>query len=209
VGIDPSARFIEEALRRARVKGLVDRLEFGRADGAALPFAEASFDLVVASAVFGHVPNRVAVLHEMVRVARPGGTVAVFDHDIDTIVLNADDRELTRRIVHAYCDRYFANGWAGRELYAMFRQANLEAIRFLPLTFASTEYEPYWKRMVERLSGVARTTGAISDEEATAWRAHLEQKGREGLFFASRGYYCLRGSKPSRLEASPLPSCEG
>ena len=197
VGIDPSGRFIEEALRRIEGKAFRDRIEFRRADGAALPFAASSFDLVVASAVFGHIPNALEVLREMARVARSGGRVVAFDHDIDTIVVNSDHRELTRRIVHAYCDRYFTSGWAGRELYGLFREVGLEAIEILPLTHTSTEYVPYWQRVVERLTGVAVKTGAVAEEEARVWREELERKGRDGRFFASRSYFCLRAHKPS------------
>jgi ubiquinone/menaquinone biosynthesis C-methylase UbiE len=196
VGVDPSERLIEVAMRRMEEGSLKGRIEFRCADGAALPFSDGSFDLVAASAVFGHIPNGMEVLKEMVRVARPSGTVLAFDHDIDTIVINAADRDLTRRIVHAYCDRYFTSGWAGRELYAMFRQASLDEIRVLPLTHTSTEFRPYWERMVERLSSVAVKTGVVSEQEAGVWRGDLERKGHEGRFFASRGYFCLRGRKP-------------
>lgn len=197
VGIDPSTRLIEEALRRAEEEGLKDRIEFRCADGAALPFPDGYFDLVVASAVFGHVPNGMEVLTEMVRVARPGGTVLAFEHDIDTIVINAADRDLTRRIIHAYCDCYFTSGWAGRELYAMFREAALEEIQVLPLMHTSTEFGAYWQRVAERLSTVAVKTGMVSEQEAGVWRGDLERKGHEGRFFASRGYFCLRGRTPA------------
>ncbi|MBF8260899.1 MAG: methyltransferase protein [candidate division NC10 bacterium] len=197
VGIDPSTRLIQEALRRMEEKGVKGRIEFRCADVAALPFPDGSFDLVVASAVFGHIPNGPEVLAEMVRVARLAGTVVAFDHDIDMIVINAADRDLTRRIIHAYCDRYFTSGWAGRELYATFREAALEEIQVLPLMHTSTQFEPYWKRMVERLSTVAVKTGVVSEQEAGVWRGDLERKGHEGRFFASRSYFCLRGRTPA------------
>ena len=122
--------------------------------------------------------------------------VVVFDHDIDTIVMNASDRELSRRIIHAYCDRYFTSGWAGRELYGLFRQASLEDICILPLVLSSTEFGAYWQQVIERARTVAVKTGAVSQEEADKWRADLERKGREGRFFGCRNYYCLRGRKP-------------
>ncbi len=196
VGIDPSARFIEEALRRVEGEAFRKSIEFRRADGAALPFQDSSFDRVVASAVFGHIPNALEVLKEMTRVARSGGRVVAFDHDIDAIIISAADRDLTRRIVHAYCDRYFTRGWSGRELYGLFGDAGLEAIEVLPLTHTSTELGPYWKRMVERLTGIAVKTGAVSEEEARVWREDLGEKGRENRFFASRSYFCLRARKP-------------
>ena len=197
IGIDPSERLVEVAVGRMKELDIEGVVEFRCADGAALPFPDGSFDLVVASAVFGHVPNGMEVLQEMVRVARPTGTVLAFDHDIDTIVIDAADRNVTRRIVHAYCDRYFTSGWSGRELYAMVRRANLDEIKVLPLTFISTQFEPHWKRMVERLSTVAVKTGVVSDNEAEAWRVDLERRSEEDRFFASRGYFCVRGRKPA------------
>ncbi len=54
------------------------------ASGTALPFADGSFDLVLCVAVMHHIadPHAVrATLGEMVRVARPGGRVLVWDHN--------------------------------------------------------------------------------------------------------------------------------
>ena len=195
VGIDPSRHFIREAIRRAKAQGLEGRIEFRYADGADLPFTDGSFDMVVASAVFCHIAEGLHVMAEMTRVARSGGVVVVFDHDIDTIVVNASDRELTRRIIHAYCDAYFTSGWAGRDLYALFRQVALEDICVLPMILSSTEFGAYWQQMVERASAVAVKAAVVSQEEADTWRADLQRKGREGRFFGSRNYYCLRGRK--------------
>lgn len=52
-------------------------------EGAAAPFANASFDLVVISAVLHHVPlqERPAVYAELHRLTRPGGHVVVFEHN--------------------------------------------------------------------------------------------------------------------------------
>lgn len=46
-------------------------------DGMALPFPDGSFDKVVASEVLEHVPDDRAVLAELARVTRRGGTLAV------------------------------------------------------------------------------------------------------------------------------------
>lgn len=48
-----------------------------RGDGAALPFADDSFDVVYSSNVAEHIPNWQAMGEEMLRVAKPGGLVVL------------------------------------------------------------------------------------------------------------------------------------
>lgn len=59
--------------RLATVEGAVVR----RCDAGALPFADGSFDTVVANHMLYHVDDPAAVLRELARVARPGGRLAV------------------------------------------------------------------------------------------------------------------------------------
>ncbi|MGH8980850.1 MAG: class I SAM-dependent methyltransferase [Acidimicrobiales bacterium] len=46
-------------------------------DALALPFADGAFDRVVASEVLEHIADDAAAMHELARVLRPGGTMAV------------------------------------------------------------------------------------------------------------------------------------
>ena len=79
----------------------VPRAEFSWYDGEQLPFADETFDVAVAICVLHHVPTskRFKVVAEMVRVTRPGGLVAVFEHNpynpltrhaVNTCELDAD-----------------------------------------------------------------------------------------------------------------------
>lgn len=46
-------------------------------DALAMPFADAEFDRVVAAEILEHIPDDIGALRELVRVTRPGGTVAL------------------------------------------------------------------------------------------------------------------------------------
>ena len=46
-------------------------------DALHLPFPDGSFDRVICSEVLEHIPNDVAVMRELARVLRPGGTMAI------------------------------------------------------------------------------------------------------------------------------------
>jgi SAM-dependent methyltransferase len=73
VGIDASAAMVE--LARAR---LGDRARVLQADlGERLPFADASFDLVVCALVIHHVDDREACLREFFRVLEPAGRAVI------------------------------------------------------------------------------------------------------------------------------------
>jgi SAM-dependent methyltransferase len=74
VGIDPINRFGDAGVRLARERGL-GNLQFALADGMALPFASAAFDLVLSHAVIEHVPDAPLYLRECARVLARNGRV--------------------------------------------------------------------------------------------------------------------------------------
>ena len=77
-GIDASAKMLTRARRRANDLGAVVRLE--TADVQQLPFADDSFDTVVATCVFCSVADPVTGLREVARVTRSDGHVLLLEH---------------------------------------------------------------------------------------------------------------------------------
>lgn len=73
-GCDPSPGMLSFA------KGIDTRVQN---DPAVLPFDSGSFDFVTAVCVYHHVPpaHRVSLTGELARVLRPGGTLAVIEHN--------------------------------------------------------------------------------------------------------------------------------
>ena len=76
VGVDPSEGFVAVA---RRVIGA--RAEFRIGDAQALPVDDNAFDAVVSGLVVNFVPDMKKAAAEMVRAARPGGTVAAYVWD--------------------------------------------------------------------------------------------------------------------------------
>ena len=74
-GLDIAPNLLDQARARAEREGLMIRFDEG--DVEELPYAAASFDLVISmfGAMFGPRPNR--VVGELVRVCRPGGQIAM------------------------------------------------------------------------------------------------------------------------------------
>jgi len=80
----PAANVVGIDLSHSRLTHAAQRLGMGvvQASGAALPFADSSFDLVVQNAVFSSITDdamRRATAHEMLRVLRPNGHVLWYD----------------------------------------------------------------------------------------------------------------------------------
>lgn len=79
VGVDVSSAMVAEARRRA---GEVPNVAFEATDGRILPFADATFDLVLAVDSFPYLIRAGtldAQLAELARVLRPGGDLLVFN----------------------------------------------------------------------------------------------------------------------------------
>ena len=72
---DLTPALLEDGRRRAEADGL--ELEWVEADAEALPFDDASFDVVMSSIGAMFAPHHQAVADELVRVCRPGGTIGL------------------------------------------------------------------------------------------------------------------------------------
>lgn len=57
-----------------------DSVTYHLADAEAMPFNDNSFDIVLLNMVLGMIPNQQAMISELARVLRPGGTIALSAH---------------------------------------------------------------------------------------------------------------------------------
>ncbi len=105
-------------------------------DALGLPFPDESFDCVVASEILEHIPEDEKAMHELTRVVKPGGTVAV------TV-----PRWLPERVCWALSDAYHevegghVRIYRAHELIGKLSDAGLRAVH---AEHAHALHSPYW-----------------------------------------------------------------
>jgi ubiquinone/menaquinone biosynthesis C-methylase UbiE len=78
-GVDLSDEMLAEAEDYARRHDMDQAVSFRKGDVQQIPFADGSVDLVVSTLSLHHWGDPVAVLNEVARVLRPGGSFLIFD----------------------------------------------------------------------------------------------------------------------------------
>jgi phosphatidylethanolamine/phosphatidyl-N-methylethanolamine N-methyltransferase len=78
-GIDLSQEMLDKAVERAQKLAMPNVL-LKVMDATSMDFAENEFDKAVATYTISAVPDPVAVLREMRRVVKPGGTLVILNH---------------------------------------------------------------------------------------------------------------------------------
>jgi ubiquinone/menaquinone biosynthesis C-methylase UbiE len=194
VGIDRSETVVAEARRRARQTALT--AEFAVGDACALDFADASFDGCRVDRVLHHLDDPGRAVAELVRVARPGARVVAFEPDFETALVDGAAPCLTRRLMNHFCDG-FRQGWMGRRVPALFREAGLREVAVEPVTVLLTDYAQ--GNTILALEGtVARAAdaGLVTPEEGSAWLARLRAASQAGRFFGAITCFLVHGQKP-------------
>lgn len=91
-------------LKNAKAEGVADKIEFKQADVHKLPFEDASFDVIVSSGALHHIGQErfehEQAIHEMVRVLKPGGKIALMDvsHMIEEYASNMKTKGITSKV---------------------------------------------------------------------------------------------------------------
>jgi SAM-dependent methyltransferase len=193
VGLDASATMIAEARRRAAAAGIA--AEFARMDAQRLDLPDARFDGVRAERLLQHVPDPDAALAEIVRVARPGARIAVWEADLDLFVIDAPDYATSRAMQRFICDG-FRNGGIGHELYRRFKRLGLADVRATPLTRALTDLALVESAFDLRASTErAADAGVIAPRRAAEWLASLAAARDAGEFCCVVGGFLAFGHK--------------
>jgi ubiquinone/menaquinone biosynthesis C-methylase UbiE len=194
VGVDCSETMLAEARKRIKGLNLPVKLCVGNAKN--LEFAANTFDGCRAERVLVHLDHPERALAEMVRVARPGAHIVVYDLDWETLVVDAPDRTITRKLLNFLCDSS-GSRWIGRQLRRLFFEAGLTEVGVIAETLVFTDYTQANRVFqLQETSAQAQAAEAVSSAEAKKWLADLEQAHERGSFFAAATGFCVSGRKP-------------
>lgn len=188
-GVDHSHPFIEAARRFAAEHGVADRVDFRVGDAHDLDFPDASFDAVFAHTLISHVTDPLAVLNEMVRVVRPGGTVAIFDGDYASLTYAHVDHDLGHRIDAAFATASFNNPRIMRDLPRLMPQLGLKLQQGWGDAVAEIGSGSYFKSFAETYAPYVTRAGFFTAEEVAGWLDAQHKAMAAGSFFACCNYY--------------------
>jgi len=194
VGLDNSTTMVTEATRRSEGLGLP--LEYRRGDVHRLGFADDAFDGCRADRVLQHLADPERALAEITRVVRRGGRVVVSEPDWETLLVDAPDHAVTRKIVELRGHR-IRNGRIGRQLRARLTAVGLRGVVIHAETLIVEDYA-----QADRLFSLAATAlaareaGLVGAAEAEDWVRSLEEADRQGRFFGSATIFTGGGTKP-------------
>jgi SAM-dependent methyltransferase len=162
--IDPSQAQIDYVSTRT----LAQRAKFRVADSQALPFSDATFDVVASAFVINFIPDQLRGLKEMRRVAVPGGVVAgcVWDFLGD----RGPSQPVRSGMAQVGANVRPQNGVESTSLLALtslFERAGLEQIEALaiPVALDFRSFDDYWQSQNPPLHPNAQAIAALPDKD--------------------------------------------
>lgn len=195
VGADKNPTMIAEGWKRVAGKNLP--VEFKVCDSHHLTFPDNTFDGYRSDRAVQHMNDPARVVAEGMRVLRRGGRMVISEPDWDTMTVDSDNRDVTRRIVMFMSDRVVQHGWIGRQLPGIFKRAGLTDVRVSADTFILTDLalaEHIWG--LRRHAKTAMDAGVITAGEMDGWLRGLEEADRAGQFFSATVGFMTCGTKP-------------
>ena len=195
IGIDTDEEMLTAAKQAALDAGCHEWIEHRLGSAIQLPLADNTLDSCRAERLLQVLPPEQAqtIVTEMVRVTRPGGRIVLADADWSSASVDFSDVQLERRLMEFFTLHMRPNGIAGRRLYSLCRDQQLEDIRvdivpMLQQRFSDTPFGDW-------LVNTATAEKIMSKEEARRWQGELEEREQQQRFHASVNMVIVSGSR--------------
>jgi SAM-dependent methyltransferase len=189
--IDPNSFLQGEAAALAAAEGLSDHIDFRPGNAEALPFPDASFGCVFSVTVFEECDADKA-LAEAIRVAKPGGRIAIAVRAIDMPQwwnLNLPEPILEKVVPTPRS--VGPGGVADASLYRRMRRAGLiDLVSYPALITLDRPDSPIWRYREDHVLSL------LSPDELPVWHAARDKAAAEGTLLCSHALHCCIGTKP-------------
>ena len=189
VGIDLEEPHLDRA--RTRCAAFGSRVRFQTGDALALPFDEASFDLVVCRHLLQAVPDAGCVLSEIQRVLRPGGRMHLIAEDYGMLLCHPtelDSDGFWQRLPSRYAAAVGCGLHVGRKTFTLLHDLGLAdiAVDYVVVDTLRVERDTFariWEAWRDGYTDSIVEHSGVSREE-------IEQRWREMIDCARdpRGY---------------------
>ncbi|MGQ0593639.1 MAG: methyltransferase domain-containing protein [Gammaproteobacteria bacterium] len=197
VGIDRDPAMLKEAERRAGEAHLGTRIVHHLADATRLPLRSGSFDASRSERLLQHLSDPAAALGELLRVTRRGGWVVVLDTDWGTLSLHSPEIEIERRLARVHADHLLHNGYAGRQIYHLFKRQGTADVRVAVYpVFAVDLAQVRVLTVLDEVERKAIDLGVLTPVELSRWHASLRALEDEDGVFCSATLVMVAGRKP-------------
>lgn len=190
-GVDIAPPMLAIAQRRC---ASLAQVSFELADVNRLPYADASFDVALASQVYEYVDAIDAALVELARVIRPGGRAVLVDTDWESAVWASHDDVRMRRVIDTW-NEHIPHPQLPRTLKRRMTQAGFADVRVEVVPLLNVRYDPntYSVGMMQMLGNFAVGRNGLSAADIDAWKADARAIGEEDGYFFSLNRFVFMG----------------
>jgi SAM-dependent methyltransferase len=171
-------------------------VNFDLCDVNALPCADASIDIALASQVYEYVETIDAALRELARVMRPGGRAVLVDTDWESAVWASHDDVRMRRVLESW-NEHIPHPQLPRTLKRRMENAGFDSVTVtvVPLLNSAYDRQTYSVGMMDMIGGFVAGRNGLSAEDIAAWKADAVAVGAENGYFFSLSRYVFVGER--------------
>lgn len=195
-GIDAAEPFINAASKKYPNVSFIYKKFDGKID---LP--DASFDVVVTVDVLECIADKKALVDEFHRILKPGGKVLAAHWDWDTMLYNAESKDIARRAVAAFSDwkqpwMDYCDGQMGRKLWGLFEGSGKFRGKFDSFNLIETAYRAGTYGF-DRMQDIAKLPEGVTigNAEYEKLAAELIEKDEKNEYFFSVTSFLYSGEK--------------
>ncbi len=190
-GVDIAPPMLSIAQRRC---AQLPQVSFGMADVTKLPYADASFDVALASQVYEYVENIDGALKELARVIRPGGRALLVDTDWESAVWASHDDARMRRVIDTW-NEHIPHPQLPRTLKRRMQQAGFADVRVDVVPLLNVDYDPntYSVGMMTMLGNFVTGRNGLTEADIVAWKHDARAIGAEDAYFFSLNRFVFTG----------------